>query len=72
MVDTVDGKKNRTKVICSNFMSFYAFELIFIGWVADIWGFYWALRNFEYKPTNGIFSQKDEFPFFKKMPFFGV
>ena len=68
---TVDGK-NSLKVFCSHFMSFYPFELIFIGWVGDIWEFYWVLRNFEFKPTNGIFSQKGEFPFFQKVPFFGV
>ena len=65
-------KKKTAKVFCSNFMSFYPMELIFIGWIGDIWEFYWALRNFEFKPTNGIFSQKGEFPFFQKVPFLGV
>ena len=31
ITDTVDGIKNRAKVFCSNFMSFYPFEFIFIG-----------------------------------------
>ena len=65
-------EKNSAFLFCSHFMSFHPFELIFIGWVGDIWEFYWVLRNFEFKPTNGIFSQKGEFPFFQKVPFFGV
>ena len=66
------GKKKREKVFCSNFMSFYPFELIFIGCVADIWRFYWVLRNFEFKPTNEIFLQKGKFPTFQKVLFLGV
>ena len=53
-------------------MSFYPFELIFIGWVADILGFYWVLRNSEFKPANEIFLQKGKFPTFQKVPFLGV
>ena len=53
-------------------MSFYPFELIFIGWVADIWRFYWVLRNFEFKPANEIFLQKCKFPTFQKVLFLGV
>ena len=53
-------------------MSFYPFELIFIGWVGDIWEFYWVLRNFEFKPANGIFWQKCKFPAFQKVLFLEV
>ena len=66
------GNKNPRKVFCSNFMSFYPMELIFIGWVGDIWEFYWVLRNFEFWPANGIFSQKSKFAFFQKVLFWGV
>ena len=60
------------KIFCSNLMSFYPMELIFIGWIGDTEKFYWVLRNFEFYPTNGIFLQKDEFPTFQKVPFLGV
>ena len=53
-------------------MSFSPIDFIFIGWIGDIWKFFWVLRNFEFKPTNGIFSQKGEFPFFQKVPFSGM
>ena len=53
-------------------MSFYPLELIFIGWVADMKRFYWVLRNFEFWPANGIFSQKGKFLFFQKVLFWGV
>ena len=65
-------KKKCTKVFCSHFMSFYPMELIFIGWVGDIWEFYWVLRNFEFKPANEIFWQKGKFPAFQKVLFLGV
>ena len=29
-------KKKREKLLCSNFINFYPFELIFIRWVGDI------------------------------------
>ena len=67
---TVDGIKKSRKVFCSNFMSFHPFELIFIGWVGDIWEFYWVLRNFEFKPANEIFLQKGKFLTSQKMLFF--
>ena len=53
-------------------MSFYPIELIFIGWIGDIWKFFWVLRNFEFKPANGIFWQKCKFPAFQKVLFLGV
>ena len=66
------GNKNHTKVFFSNFMSFYPIELIFIGWIGDTWKFFWVLRNFEFKPANGIFWQKCKFPAFQKVLFLGV
>ena len=60
------GNKNWNNLICSIFMSFSPMELIFIGWVGDIWKFYWVLRNFEFKPANEIFLQKGKFPAFQK------
>ena len=66
------GNKNSQKVFCSNFMSFYPMELIFIGWIGDIWEFFWVLRNFEFKPANGIFWQKCKFPAFQKVLFLEV
>ena len=69
---TVDGIKKSPKVFCSNFMSFYPMELIFIGWIGDIWEFFWVLRNFEFKPANGIFWQKCKFPAFQKVLFLEV
>ena len=68
---TVREKKGR-KVFCSNFMSFCPIELIFIGWIGEVWEFFWVPRNFDFKPTNGIFSQKGEFCFFQKWSFLGV
>ena len=53
-------------------MSFYPMELIFIGWVGDIWEFYWVLRNFEFKPANEIFWQRGKFPAFQKVLFLEV
>ena len=32
---TVDGKKNRPKLFCPHFMSFYLTDFIFIGWTGD-------------------------------------
>ena len=68
----MDEKKKRAKVFCSHFMSFYPFQLIFIGWVDDIYRFYWVLRNFEFKPANEIFPQKGKFLTSQKMLFFEV
>ena len=53
-------------------MNFGPMELIFIGWIGDIWKFFWVLRNFGFNPTNGIFSQKGKFPFFQKVLFLRV
>ena len=68
----MSGKNNSTNSFCSNFMSFYPIELIFIGWIGDIWKFFWVLRNFEFKPANGIFWQKCKFPAFQKVLFLEV
>ena len=67
-----DRKKKREKVFCSNFMSFSPMELIFIGWVGDIYNFCWVLRNFDFKPANEIFSKKGKFSIFQKVCFLGV
>ena len=67
-----EGKKNSVKLFFSHLMSFYPMELIFIGWVGDIWKFYWVLRNFEFKPANEIFWQKGKFPAFQKVLFLEV
>ena len=52
-------------------MSFSPIDFIFIGCMVYDDKFCWVLRNFECIPTNGIFSQKGEFPFFQKVPFLG-
>ena len=65
-------KKNSRKLFCSHFMSFYPIDFIFIGWIGDIWEFYWVPRNFEFKPANEIFPQKGKFPTFQKVLFLGV
>ena len=53
-------------------MSFYPFELIFIGGVGDNGSFigYSEISNFN--PANEIFSQKDKFTTFRKCYFWGV
>ena len=65
-------KKNSTFWFCSHFMSFCPIYSIFIGWIAEIWEFFWVPRNFDFKPTNEIFSQKRIFLNFQKRPFLGV
>ena len=65
-------EKKRTFLICSIFMSFSPMELIFIGWVGDIYKFCWVLRNFDFKPANEIFLQKGKFPAFQKVLFLEV
>ena len=72
LLATVTGQKKREKVLCSNFMSFSHMELIFIGWVGDIYNFCWVLRNFDFKPANEIFSKKGKFSIFQKVCFLGV
>ena len=67
-----EGKKIDPIWFCSHFMSFYPIYLIFIGWIGEDWEFFWVPRNFEFLPTNGIFSWKREFPTFRKWPFLGV
>ena len=66
------GKKERDKWFCSHFMSFHPIDFIFKIWVGDTWEFYWILRNFEFKPANGIFPPKCKFPTFRKVLFLGV
>ena len=57
---------------CSHFMSFYPICFIFIGWIVENVRFCWVHRNFEFLPTNEIFSQKRQFSTFQKRPFLGV
>ena len=71
-VSTVTGNKNPPKLFCSNFMSFYPIDFIFIGWIGDTWRFYWVLRNFDFKPTNSIFPPKRQMNHFRKWSFLGV
>ena len=72
LMATVRGIKKREKVLCSNFMSFSPMELIFIGWVGDIYNFCWVLRNFDFKPANEIFSKKGKFSISQKVCFLRV
>ena len=67
-----ERKKKRTFLICSIFMSFSLMEVIFIGWVGDIYNFCWVLRNFDFKPANEIFSKKCKFSISRKVCFLGV
>ena len=53
-------------------MSFSPIDFIFIGWIGYDGKFYWVLRNFEFKPTNEIFSKKGDLSFFQKCVFWGV
>ncbi len=69
---TVRGQKNSDKWFCSHFMRFHPIDFIFKIWVGDTLKFYWVLRNFEFKPANGIFPQKCKFPTFRKVLFLGV
>ena len=62
------GGKKPAKVFCSNFMSFYPFELIFIGWIGDIWEFFLVLTNF---PQTEYFHKKVNFYFVTKCYFWG-
>ena len=66
-----DRKKKRRFLTCSIFMSFSPMELIFIGWVGDIYNFCWVLRNFDFKPANEIFSKKKVNSQFLKKCIFG-
>ena len=72
LFDVLWGKKKGPNLFCSNFMSFCPIELIFIGWIGEAYKFFWVPRNFDFKPTNGIYSQKGEFPFFQKWLFWEV
>ena len=54
------------------FMSFSPMELIFIGWVGDMFYFCWVLRNFDFKPANEIFSKKGKMSFVQKTCFLWV
>ena len=70
---TYCGRKNEpTFWFCSHFMSFCPIYFIFIGWIAETYKFLWLPRNFDFKPTNEIFSQKRIFLNFQKRPFLGV
>ena len=69
---TVDGKKNRPSEFCSHFMSFYPIDFIFIGWVGYDMEYFRVPRNFDFKPTNPIFSPKRQMNHFRKWPFLGV
>ena len=71
-VATVDGKKNRPSEFCSHFMSFYPIDFIFIGWVGYDMEYFRVPRNFDFKPTNPIFSPKRQMNHFRKWPFLGV
>ena len=37
---TMTGKKNYTKWFWFHFINLYLFELIYIGWIGDVWNFY--------------------------------
>ena len=65
-------EKKRTKVFCSHFMSFYPIDFIFIGWVGYDKNLFRVPRNFDFKPTNPIFSPKRQMNHFRKWPFLGV
>ena len=65
------GRKKK-KCFLLSFHGFCPIDFIFIGWIDDIWEFYWVLRNFEFKPANEIFLQKGKFPTFQKVLFLGV
>ncbi len=67
-----EGKKNRTKLFCSHFMSFYPIPFIFRGCIGENQEFYWVPRNFGFWPTNEIFSRKRKKDGFRKWPFLGV
>ena len=69
---TVDGKKTRPSEFCSHFMSFYPIDFIFIGWVGYDMEYFRVPRNFDFKPTNPIFSPKRQMNHFRKWPFLGV
>ena len=69
--NTVTGKKSSI-LTSSIFMSFTPIELIFIGWVGDMFYFCWVLRNFDFKPANEIFSKKGKFSISQKVCFLGV
>ena len=65
-------EKTLQRWFCFHFMSFYPFELIFKGWVGDIWEFYWVLRNLKCKPANEIFPQNGNLWTSQKMLFLEV
>ena len=67
-----EGKKNRDNWFFSHFMSFHPIYFIFIGWIGENVRFCWVPRNFDFLPTNEIFSQKRQFSTFQKRPFLGV
>ena len=69
---TVDGKKNLPKVFCSHFKGFYPIDFIFIEWVGYDKNLFRVPRNFDFKPTNPIFSPKRQMNHFRKWPFLGV
>ena len=53
-------------------MSFSPIDFIFIGCIGYELYFCWVLRNFDFKPTNEIFSKKKvKCRFFKKRVFWG-
>ena len=66
-----EGKKKLAILICSNLMSFSPIDFIFIGWIGYDGKFFWVLRNFDFKPANGIFSQKCTFSIFQNCVFWG-
>ena len=53
-------------------MSFYPIDFIFIGWVGYDKNLFRVPRNFDFKPTNPIFSPKRQMNHFRKWPFLGV
>ena len=66
---TVTGKK-RAKVLCSNFMSFSPMELIFIGWVGDIYNFF-GDSEISILNTQTKYFQKGKFSISQKVHFLG-
>ena len=67
------GKKtNEQSNFFSNFMSFSPIDFIFIGCIGYELYFCWVLRNFDFKPTNSIFSPKRQMNHFRKWSFLGV
>ena len=58
---------------CSNFMSFYPIDFIFIGCIGQYREFFWVPRNFDFfTHKRNIFAKMLIFDFSKKVIFGGV